>query len=525
MKKKRTVIFVSLGIYALILLIVSVLVLSHVRTLLVNYEQAQPESAVERQISRLQTAAAGGELDQVLTLSGPLKTAYDPDSPLFRGYISLLKSADLTYRRSFGGQEDCVSYDLLADGTKIATLNMKSRNERTDLFVFQSAEWYPVSLDPVIYTCDLTLPQELTLKLYDIPVSGQPGEEEGDVFYHLESLSRLELSVSDEAGNVQRIEDGSAPSVYIRGFTLPDELTVRLNGRIVEGRDAGNHTRSYRFCGLEKPDLTVEDRYGHSLAPDENAELKVHTFSAVLPTDYKISVGGVELSRQDFPVERFEMYDYFAKAYEKYFSDSAFADAPGVVTYTFTCLMTGNAGKDVVITAPDGSSVPFDPEAGTVAVRQEPVRTGPIPKEIGKVLDVKKFAETWSYFLHGDLSGSRHGFSTMAKYLIPGSDFYKDCYDWAAGPDIGLVSGHTPDRVPFTDEFFGGYMKFGDNCFICDIRLNLHITLTKTGKKLVRPLNRTVCFVRLDLTDDGADNPGWYALACWDIVESEAAQA
>ena len=233
-------------------------------------------------------------------------------------------------------------------------------------------------------------------------------------------------------------------------------------------------------------------------------------------------MGGVELSRKDFPVQPFEMYDSFAKAYEKYYPDPAFADAPGLVSYTFTCLMTGNAGKDVMIQAPDGSQLPFDPEKGTVSVTTQTPRTDPIPQEISDALDVKKFAETWSYFLHRDLSGSQHGFGTMAKYLIPDSDFYKDCYDWATGPDIGMISNHTPDKVPFTDESFGGWLAFGDNCFVCDIRLNLHITLTRTGQKLVRPLNRTVCFVRMDTTDDGKDNPGWYALAYWDIVESEA---
>ncbi len=520
MKKTRLILILSLCGYALILLAVSAFLLTKVRTLLVNYENAQPEYAVERQISQLKSSARNGNLDQLLTLSDSLKEEYDPQSPLFSEYIALLAEGTLTYERGYGSQSDCIYYDLFANDVKVATMSFRSTNERTDLIVFQSADWVPVSVDPVVYTCDLTLAEELTVKMGDRIMTGRQAEE-GMVSYHLESLSKFSLTLSDGMGNVQNIENGSAPSVYSRSFTLPDTLTVRLNGTVAEGTDAGDGQKSYRFCSLEKFDLTVEDRYGHRTPLSDNADLRIQTFTATLPNDYTIAVGGITLSRAGLPIEYFDEFASFRQAYQKYFSDGAMDDAPGVVTYTFKCLMTGNAGKDIVITAPDGSQIPFDSEKGTVDVREESARVDAIPEEILNEIDVQKFAETWSYFLHNDLTGTRHGFNTMAAFLIKDSDFYKDCYAWATSVDIGLISDHTVDKTPFTDESFTGYRAFGENCFVCDIRLNLHITLTKTKKKLTRPLNRTVCFVRYDQTDDGVDNPKWYALACWDIIETE----
>ncbi|MGM9636539.1 MAG: hypothetical protein ACI3YK_00975 [Eubacteriales bacterium] len=521
-KKTRLILILSVCAYTVLLLILSCLILLRVKELLNEYEHSQPETVIEETIEQLKTAAKTGDLDRFLTLPDGLRECYDPDSPLFSEYIAILSDGDLTYQPLTGSVDRMSrSYYLMCDDLRLATLTLEGSNERTEMIVFSYADWKVTSVTPVIYSANLELADGLTVRVGKLTVEGTPVGD-GRVSYEVQSLSEIKLTVSDSFGNQVTPEKGEEPTVYACDVELPAALIVKVNGTESSGA-AGNRedTRQYSFRSLQPLELTVEDVFGHKISLTEDTDLMFRNFTATVPTDYTVRVGDVTLSREGLPVTLFDEYTYFKSCYGKYFTDDAFADAPGLVTYSFDCLMVGSAGEDIRVIAPDGEELPFDTETGSVSVTRSQAIRNPIPQEITEQIDVKAFAETWALFLTGDLSGTNNGFKTIAAYLIEDSDLYNYAYEWATGLDIGTISDHTLINPTFTDESFTNYRAFGENCFLCDVTLSQHIRLTKTGREHIEVLNMTVCFVRYDQTDDGEDNPRWYAIAFRDILNEE----
>lgn len=517
-KKTRLILLMSVCAYTVLLMILSSLILLRVKGLLDEYEHSQPETAVEEKIEQLKTAAKTGNLDQLLTLPDGLRASYDPDSPLFSDYIAILSDGDLTYQ-SLTGSVDRMSrsYYLMCDDLRLATLTLEGSNERTEMVVFSYADWKVTSVTPMIYSANLELAEGLTVQAGNMTVEGTPVSD-GRMSYHVQSLSEIRLTVTDSFGNQVTPGKGEEPTVYACDVELPAAMIVKVNGTENAGETGSREdTRKYSFRSLKPMELTVEDTFGHKVSLTEDTDLMFRNFTATVPTDYTVRVGDVTLSRELFPVTPFDEYTYFKSCYEKYYTDDAFADVPGLVTYSFDCLMVGNAGRDIRIIAPDGEELPFDTETGSITVARSQSLQTPIPQEITDQIDVKKFAETWALFLTKDLSGTNHGFKTVAAYLIEDSDLYNYAYEWATGSDIGFISDHKLDNPTFTDESFTNYRAFGENCFLCDVTLSQHMTL-KTGQKHTETLNMTVCFIRLDQTDDEQNNPQWYAIAFRDIL-------
>lgn len=523
-KKTRLILILAVCAYTVLLLVLSSLILLRVKGLLVEYEQSQPETVVEEQIEALKAASKSGDLDRFLTLPDRLRECFDPDSPLFSEYIAILSEGDLTYQPITGSVDRTSrSYYLMCDDRRLATLTLEGSNERTKLIVFSYCDWKVTSVEPVIYSASLELAEGLTVRVGNLTVEGTPVSQ-GRVAYDVQSLSEINLTVSDSFGNQVSPKGGEEPTVYACDVELPDAMVLKVNGTVSLGEEGSREgTRQYSFRSLQPLELTVEDRFGHSVVLTDDTDLKIRTFTATVPTDHTVKVGNVTLSREGLPVTLFDEYSYFKSRYEKYFSDDAFADAPGMVTYTFDCLMVANAGEDIRVITPSGEEIPFDAEIGSIEVSRSKSEPNPIPEEISEQIDVQQFAETWALFLTRDLSGAKYGFDTVAAYLIKDSDLYQYAYNWATGVEITMISDHTLRKPTFTDESFTNFQAFGDNCFLCDVTLTQNMTLTKTGKKHTETLNMTVCFVRMDQTDDGQDNPQWYAIAFRDILNEEDA--
>lgn len=517
-RKKRFILFISIAVYALILLVVSLFVLLKVKSLLEEYEASQPEKVVERQIELMKRAAKRGELYDKLVLPSSMSEVYDPSAPEFVDYIGLLSDSELTYKAAAGSSgSNGRAYYIMAGSTTVATLKLKSTNSRTELVVFNYSDWELDSISPVVYSADLELADGLKVEFGGKVITGSLLES-GKIAYHIRSLTELKgLTVTDTFGNVMTLQNGAQPTVHSIDVELPKGMLLKISGNIVDGTTSESGNIKYSFSSLKELNITVEDEFGHTVKLADGVELVTRTFTATLPTSYTITVGEKTLSKDTLPVTLAEEYAYFKPFYEKYLADGAFDSAPGFVTYTFDCLMSDNIGEDIVITAPDGKRIPFDTEKGSISIDTLDVDNSPIPDSVSDRLDVKKFAETWALFMTRDLSGGDHGLSTVAKFLIRDSDLYKSASNWAYGIDITFISSHTLDNPTFTDEKFTNYREVGDNCFMCDVTLVQHMTL-KSGQKHTEKLNMTICFVKYDQTDNGKDDPQWYVLAFRDIV-------
>jgi len=110
--------------------------------------------------------------------------------------------------------------------------------------------------------------------------------------------------------------------------------------------------------------------------------------------------------------------------------------------------------------------------------------------------DVMKFAENWSKFMTDDLTGSRHGFYTIAADVIEKSEMYQKAWAWATQVDITFVSGHTLKNPAFTDETATNIVKYSDDAISVDIHLVKHMHITRTGDDHDDVMDSTLYLIR-----------------------------
>ena len=116
--------------------------------------------------------------------------------------------------------------------------------------------------------------------------------------------------------------------------------------------------------------------------------------------------------------------------------------------------------------------------------------------EAGCDFDIMGFAEIWSKFMTDDIKGTRHGFNTVAAYLIEGSEQYNNAWHWATNVDITFVSGHTLGNPPFPEETLSNITKYGDDLISADVHLVKHMRITRTGVNHYDTMDSTICLVR-----------------------------
>lgn len=286
-------------------------------------------------------------------------------------------------------------------------------------------------------------------------------------------------------------------------LTFPDGITVTVDGNKMSGILGADGNVSYSASSFsEIKTITAEDEYGHVVEVDTNNvdKIKYKSFEITVPDSFKVETGGQTLVSDSLSKIEMTGFDMI----KEYMSS-----VPSLVTYKFSILTEEGKTPDVKVTDNIGGNVEVDYEKGYLKVT-ELTKTDSIPSEISDVFDVLKSVETHSLFTSDDLSGKQHGFATLAAYLIEDSFLYKSFYEYATGIDITFTSNHTLMNPAFVDESVGGFVKYSDNCFSCEVKLTKRMKLTRTGQIREDKIDATYYYVKVDATDDGVDDPQWY---------------
>lgn len=286
-------------------------------------------------------------------------------------------------------------------------------------------------------------------------------------------------------------------------LTFPDGITVTVDGNKMSGILGADGNVSYSASSFsEIKTITAEDEYGHVVEVDTNNvdKIKYKSFEITVPDSFKVETGGQTLVSDSLSKIEMTGFDMI----KEYMSS-----VPSLVTYKFSILTEEGKTPDVKVTDNIGGNVEVDYEKGYLKVT-ELTKTDSIPSEISDVFDVLKSVETHSLFTSDDLSGKQHGFATLAAYLIEDSYLYKSFYEYATGIDITFTSNHTLMNPAFVDESVGGFVKYSDNCFSCEVKLTKRMKLTRTGQIREDKIDATYYYVKVDATDDGVDDPQWY---------------
>lgn len=111
-------------------------------------------------------------------------------------------------------------------------------------------------------------------------------------------------------------------------------------------------------------------------------------------------------------------------------------------------------------------------------------------------LDIETIAKNWSLFLSQDLSGGNYGFQTFKKYLIEGTDMYKQAYNWAHNIDITFTSKHTLKNPPFSSVRIENFVIYGNEAFSCEVYLEKNMVVK--GQNQTDVMHDTLSFIKVN---------------------------
>ncbi len=426
--KYRVFIFV----YALILVAVSAFFLLKVRSLLKEFENAQPERIVEQQIELLSESALRYELEKVLPMSDEMKT-YLGSEKYPSSFVETIADGGLTYKQkvgSYGAGE--TAYSIMKGDKELVTVNLSSSNTRTEMIVFTCADW---SLDSI----------------YANKISGS--------------------------------------------FTVPDSVTVKVNGKVVEGSSDENGNKAYSMALLADSEIEFIDIFGNSEKQKDFIRKKFATVSFTVPSNFEVTIDGIEsldAVRESRPVSEL---GYVAE----------YTEVPTLMEYNISYIPSDSFEKPTITVKDNlGRIVPF-PEDDVLEIREQ-ATLPEVPAQLLKEANVLAFAENWSLFMTNDLSG---GLATISKSLIKDSYLYDVAYKWATGIDRTFTSIHRLYNPPFEDEKIYNFVQYSDSFFSCDVHLVKKMRIAN-GLDVDDVLSKRLYFVKYDATDNGKDDPKWY---------------
>jgi len=351
-----------------------------------------------------------------------------------------LATKTLTYelRRNSGGGEELV-YTILADGNRALDVTVTGKTGKTKLFLFPMTKWDLVSV---------------------------------------------------------------TPSSYEFSFTLPETLTVILDGQVVTGQTLGEKLK-YEITTPSKPDLIIKDAIGNTVEYDGKTKLSVTEYLIRIPSNYKITSKTDTAASLDLAtLEDISAYKYVAQ----------YTEMPKMATYELALL---GETPEFVIVDNMGTNVDFTVEDHTVVIEDQ-AATDIIPEGFMTAADVLEDARTWSLFMTADLGGNYYGYYTVETRLLPDSYIRDVAFKWATGIDITFTSIHWLDNPPFFDESVTGFVKYSDNCFSCDVTLSKVMHLN-SGLDVTDSMNSRFYYI----LKDGI----WYLADIQEIItDKDAAQ-
>ena len=307
-----------------------------------------------------------------------------------------------------------------------------------------------------------------------------------------------------------QLDEWSVAHMELTGYafhlTAPASAIIKNNGQVLTGQISGD-TATYDSAGLSPLNIEVCDVLGNSVPFDQKNLPTFTDFTISIPKDYTIQ------GKQTVPVSAATMEAVDELKYVKEYCP----DIPDSAVYRLSLLAKEPEFK---ILDGQGQEVDYTMEGRTVTIGSGPVgqsMSGP-PEGI----DPLAVAKLWSLFMTNDLTGENHGYNQLSPYLIKNSYLQGVAWKWATGVDITFTSSHTLKTPPFQVEQASNYVRYADNCFSCDIRLEKDLVLTRTGEEVKDVINSTFYFVNYDDTDNGKNDPRWVLADYHEIQEGGA---
>ncbi len=509
-------------IFLISCVLLSVIFLVYVGIVVKDYDNAQPERAVEAKLTQLRRTARDGDLSEELDFS-VFVTPYEQNDPaaLESAYKRKLEGT-LTYEISAAESGDMTKiYSVMSDGKLIGKLTLKGENTRTSLFFFTMADWSVAEFVPypaeTVYNLEVYCPDEVSVYINgtqptaaelvgdtEVPVYGINGLLNEPQIKYLRA-DGTEISYTTDKNSVK-------PAVYDYSLLLPSGISLTVNGKAASGEPADGGATRYTVREMTKPEVILLDKCGNTFSYNGEASANgaVTTHSVVVPQEFSVKINGI--SADEICTPWTSAHPDAAQLLKQ-----ADVQLPDLKTYEFALLkdtaeveVTDSTGKVTKYTISYENGLWLNGVSGS----------DEIPEDISAEIDVLEAAKCWSKFMTNDFGGAAPGLAAVRKYLLSTSDYYDYAKQWATGIDITFLSAHSLDS--FSNERVTDFNRYSDTCFSVSVYFEKNMTLYHGGSYAgtrTDTFNSVMYFVYADDTpDDGVDNPHWAIAVMRDVL-------
>lgn len=317
-----------------------------------------------------------------------------------------------------------------------------------------------------------------------------------DVMAQLNGASAEQLRELLPAAQPEGTEFDDPDAVYSAGYAVLE--SAELTCREVRGIDPASHNYDL-YRGTEKignfflSAAAEETRLGLlTITQWQYAGGEVQfvydsiSHSWRVPQGFTVEVNGTVLGEKYITAgpDEIDTFEYVGK----------YVDMPGMVTYTVSGLLEE---PQVTIFDNNGNEVAFE-QVENVELA-ESYMSSEIPQELETV--AVDTAKLWANYSLRDAT-----IEEIRAVLIDGSLLSEQVE--ASNRDRRYIDKH--ELIGYENEKVVEFISYGDDCFACRVYLERTVKVESTQKYVSDNIDNIFYFVRLDLTDDGIDNPQWY---------------
>lgn len=459
----------------------------YVRGLLAEYEAKQPERQVEAALAQLaEEAASPADFWSAYGLPQAEGGQYEAGKEIQKEYLALFAAEDVSFVPQTGTYaEDERCYLLQKGGYPLAEVLLKAAGpQETKLAVFSMREWKVASVKPLLeqraYT--VKVPKDFTVSANGIALTEGPAQ--GDEMQYTLSGVWLEpnFTIANAAGEQASYVVKNfrvLPELYDYTLTLPATLNVTVNGTVSQGTLRADGLVRHEVMLLKKPEITVSDLYGNTVAYEGGEKLPLTQVTVVAPLDHTVQVGGKPIPEgavtKGIPAE----YEILGDLVQ---------NLPQQAEYQIAVLQENAA---VEVTDGAGKAVPLTAGEARYDLTQAPAVLDTVPQEVASSVDVLKIAQQWSLFMSNDVS-----FEKMAQLMVPNSYQYNVAKSYSTSVDRLFFASHSLLSPAFTDTGVRNFSWITEDSFSVEVRFVKHMRLTKGGKLVDDAMNDRFYFVK-----------------------------
>ncbi len=454
-----------------------------------EYEASQPEHVVNATLEKFTEAAKNGKADEMLTYPDVEVSPYE--GALYAEYNAGLASVSEWKWKILSGSysEERQVYGFYGDDELLAKMVLNCRDSRIIMEILTANTWEAGEIYPSItltrYTEYIDIPVGFSATLNGIPVTKEsPGvewtEKNGNILYTIDNLYNLkEVQIYDSYGRPCEVVNDNG---YVTAKTQYYNLILPVEYRVFDGNNAvagvtekgGIH---YRYTSSSET-LTIKDIYGNEIRYSNGDTVPSLDVSFVIPDNFTVEWGDNDPNDYLVRKEKISMYADYDK----------FVTMPQLARYEIKGLL-----KLPELKIRDNFGLPVDYTFnGNYFEITEQTALAEVPEDILAAADPVAIIKTWSLFNSNDLTGRRHGFGTLQKYLVPNTDFYIQAEKYSREEDLSFASTHnTPE---FIAENVSDYVYYSDDLFSCHVYLEKKMFIVQNQADIIDTTSSTFFF-------------------------------